>query len=85
MLLINKNASNHSGTNAFEFLCTIFFSVEKNISSHLIFDKMSETFIPDKISAEESCRSYGPLPILGHLTAYTEHFLGLLLRSFTFP
>ncbi len=55
------------------------FVVEKNTSSHLLFDIMSGTFISGKISPEKSCRSYGPLPNLEVLTVCSEMLLAIAL------
>jgi hypothetical protein len=39
--------------------------INKSKSSLLLFDIVSTTFIPEKISLEKRCRSLGPLPNFG--------------------
>jgi hypothetical protein len=41
---------------------------EESISSLLLFDIVSTTFIPGKTSSEKRCRSKGSLPNLGRFT-----------------
>jgi hypothetical protein len=50
--------------------------IDESKSSLLLFDIVSTTFIPGKISSEKRCRSYGPLPNLGHLRYRTQKGVG---------
>ncbi len=50
------------------FRHTFFGNRKKKKLSISLFNSMSIAFLPEKISSEKICRSYGPLPNLGRLT-----------------
>ncbi len=46
--------------------------IDESKSSLLLFDIVSTTFIPGKISSEKRCRNSGPLPNLGRFTVLSK-------------